>query len=424
MASDKSASRGRWRATRRFKGIVIVLVTLILLVGGAYAYTYNPFQPASNPFTTIANGMKPLGVTNILLVGNNARNPVTPLDIGTQGGGQADIMILVHIDPKAKEVTLISIPRDLLFAMPNENNPIPKIKTSFFIGATQKPNEAAQMTVAAVEKFTGMPIQYWVVTDFQGFEDAINAVGGVRVDVPGRIYDPLHSQANLYPGWQTLDGAQALAFVRVRQNTVSSAGSNDFVRDDDQAVVLSALKDKLLNKKSDLSHIGPLIQTWTKDVRTNMSYDTLVKVAMAVQGDKMQHMNLAGPKDSMLLADAPAPGLNRQGVITGAYYDVVNPAQVYRILRPYGSTGSWTGYTLPSPVTVTVDVNAPASVAAELRRAGFSVTEIGSGTGSRIIVSYPPGQMTWGMAVGQALGSGDELVQPGTNPSAVVVTAP
>jgi len=111
-------------------------------------------------------------------------------------------------------------------------------------------------------------------------------------------------------------------------------------------------------------------------------------------------------------------------VITGAYYDVVNPAQVYRILRPYGSTGSWTGYTLPSPVTVTVDVNAPASVAAELRRAGFSVTEIGSGTGSRIIVSYPPGQMTWGMAVGQALGSGDELVQPGTNPSAVVVTAP
>lgn len=413
----------RRRAGKRFWTIVIGAVVLTAAVVGAYLYTHNPYgnQGAVNDFVS---SFKPLGPTNVLLIGNNARNPATPLSIGSGGGGQADIMMLAHIDPKKKQVTLISIPRDLLFAQPNYNDPVPKIKTMFFIGARENPNQAAQLTVQAVEKFTGMPINYWVVTDFQGFVDAINAVGGVYVDVPGRIKELQHSHANLYPGWQTLNGQQALSLVRVRQNTASAAGSNDFMRDNYQAMILGALKNKLLDKKNDLAHLPALVTTWSKDVVTNMSYATLVKVASAVHGLTMTHINLANVGDSMLVGSAPAPGLNQENYITGAFYDIVDPAQVYQTLKPYGSTGVWTGWTLPDPSTVPVVMDASQVYVDKVKAAGFQVTTQGSGTGSAVIVSYPPGKMTWGLSVGRALATGESHIEVGTDPNAVVVTAP
>lgn len=415
--------RSKRRPGKRFWGIVIGVAVVLALGAAAWAYTQNPYNTSKNPITNVVDSFKPIGPTNILLIGNNARNPKTPLSIGT-GGGQADIMMIAHIDPKKKTVTLISIPRDLLFAMPQYNNPVPKIKGFFFIGARETPNRAAQLTVQAVEKFTGMPITYWVVTDFQGFVDAVNAVGGVYVDVPGRIYEPEHSHANLYPGWQTLNGTQALSFVRVRQNTASSAGTSDFQRDNYQATVLEALKTKLLDKKNDITHLPGLIATWEKDVVTNMSPATLVRLARAVSGTKMTHINLATISDSMLVGTAPAPGINAENAITGAFYDIVDPSQVYATLKKYGSTGVWTGWTLPSPATVPVRIDAGAVWVQKLKTAGYPVTVTGKGVGTVVYVYYPPGKMTWGLAVGRTLGTGEAHVEVGTNPNAVVVEMP
>lgn len=360
---------------------------------------------------------------NILLIGNNARNPKTPLDIGT-GGGQADIMIVAHIDPKTHQVALISIPRDALVAMPQYNNPIPKLKTFFFIGAQQQPNQAAQLTVQAVEQFTGMHIDHYVVTDFQGFADAIDAIGGVRLDVPGRIYDPAHSGADFYPGMQTMDGQQALAYIRVRQNTASSYQVNDLQRDNAQAQLLLALKDKLLKTGNDVIHLPALINTWYKDVVTDMSTNDLIQFAEAVRGAKMTHINLFNVGDSMQIASAPAPGLNQENYITGAYYDVIDPAQVTKILTPYGSTGASTGITMPDPSQIQVDVYGSQAVVTQLQNAGFKVTLEGSGGTYPDQIDYPSGQMAAGLMVGRALATGNSIVQPGSNSSAVVVYAP
>lgn len=412
--------RNKKRRRRSFVGVFIVLL-LAVMIGGAVAYIRYPLVGTSfpNPLTLFQS----LGPTNILLIGNNARNPKGPLDIG-DGGGQADIMMLAHIEPKQHRVILISIPRDMLFAMPQYNVPIPKIKTLFFIGAQMQPNQAAQLTVAGVEKFTGMPINYWIVTDFQGFSDAIDAVGGVRVDVPGRIYDPAHSGANLYAGWQVLNGQQALAYIRVRQNIASSVETNDFERDNAQAQVLEALQQKLLNKESDLAHIGPLINTWYKDVATNMSIEDLLKVASAVHGAKVTHINLANVGDSMDVFDATVQGINQQSQITGAYYDIIDPAQVTKKLKPYGSQGAWTGVALPKTETIPVDVYASSSYVDELQQAGYQVTVLGGSSGnSQVQIDYPPGELAWGLQVGRTLATGNSIVQEGTG-NAVVVYGP
>ncbi len=354
------------------------------------------------------------GVRNILLIGNNARNATGPLSLGT-AGGQADVLMIVHIDPARRQVVLISIPRNVLVAFPRWRDPIPKIKGAFFLGAQEHPSQGPQLAMTAVSRLTGIPLHHYVVADFRGFEDAINAVGGVRVDVPGRIYDPLHSHANFYAGWQTMNGKQALEWIRVRQNEAGNGYRvNDFQRMQAQAQLLQALKAKLLNPAVDVHHLLPLLDTWKRDVASNLSPLQLTRLAVQGRGYRVVHLTLGSIRDSMLLASAPLPGANATNFITGSYYDVLNPTHIHAELAPYGSTGSSTGVPpLPSPGQVPVQVDGSASYAHLLRSAGFPV-RWRPGAASALTVLYPPGHMPWGWAVARAIGAGNEVVAPGS----------
>ncbi|PWI56954.1 LCP family protein [Sulfoacidibacillus thermotolerans] len=423
----RTADKARRKKRRRIATLVGAGVAAILL-GTALAAVYTSVKNPSggNPFEHVVTALMGAPQENILLIGNNARDPAGPLDLGT-GGGQADILMIAHVEPKHHKVVLISIPRNVLFAQPQFNNPIPKIKSLFFIGAQMHPNQAAQLSVQAVEQLTGMKINHWVVTDFNGFEDAVNAVGGVRVDVPGRLYDPLHSHANLYPGWQTLNGQQALAYIRIRQNEASSTVRvNDFQRMDAEAQVLEALKEKLLSPGTDITSIGGLMNTWKKDIATDMSTSDLIALAADLPGAKVVHVTLGNLGDSMQIASAPLPGINQENYITGAYYDVLNPQHIYQMLKPYGSTGSSLGLPpLPAPSQIPVQVYGSQAVVNELKSAGYPVTWMGPGNGTYPVqIMYPSGDIEWGFQVGRTLATGNGIVEPGSpNPNAVVVYA-
>ncbi|MCY0876266.1 MAG: LCP family protein [Firmicutes bacterium] len=429
MASKKKEKKPLTRKQRRRRALYIgvPIAAIVIGVGVGFAMGGSLVQGIPSALlSTLTHHDTLTQPENILLIGNNARNPAGPLDLSSdgEGGGQADIMMIAHIDPIKHQVVLISLPRDAMFAMPQYNNPIPKLKTFFFIGAQLQPNQAAQLTVQAAEKFTGMQISHWIVTDFQGFSDAINAVGGVRIYVPARITDPLHSGANFYPGWQTINGQEALAYIRVRQNTASDVAVNDYQRDDDQAQVLLALKNKLLDTGNDFMNLGKLISAWNKDVATDMNDSQLLAAARAARGAKMIHINLGTVGDSMDVASAPAPGLNQENYITGAFYDIIDPAKVTKKLKPYGSTGAWTGITLPPPSQIPVQFYGSQATFQELQQAGYQVTYMGSGGTYPAEIDYPAGDMAWGLQVGRTLATGNSLVQPGSNSSAVVVYAP
>ncbi len=424
-------SVGKKVKSRRRRKIVAGVSAAIgaVVIGTAIAAVYAAIKSPGGHgfFGSIIQPIIGAPQENILLIGNNARNPAGPLDLGS-GGGQADILMVVHIDPVKHQVVLISIPRNVLFAQPQFNNPIPKIKSLFFIGAQMQPNQAAQLSVQAVSQLTGLPINHWIVTDFQGFQDAINAVGGIRVDVPGRLYDPGYSGANLYPGWQTLNGQQALAYIRIRQNQASSTiRVNDFQRMNAEAQVLQALKTKLLSPGTDISSIGGLIATWKKDIATDMNTSDLIALAADLPGAKVTHITLGNIGDSMQLASAPLSGVNQENYITGAYYDVLNPAHIQQMLKPYGSTGSATGLqALPAPSTIPVQVYGSSDVVSKLQAAGFQVTSLGAGNGTYPVqIMYPAGDIAWGWQVARTLATGNGIVEPGSpNPNAVVVYAP
>jgi LCP family protein required for cell wall assembly len=334
--------------------------------------------------------------------------------------------MLVHIDPQKHKVTLISIPRDLLIALPQWRDPVPKIKETLFLGLGEGPAQGPELAMQVVSHFTGMPVKAYVATDFQGFIDAVDAVGCVNIDIPYAIYDPLHSGADFQPGVHCLSGPWVLAFIRVRQNTVNSYRTTDFQRMGAEAQVLFALKDKLLHNPVQAAlHLPALVSTWRKDVATNLSNSQLLSLGLTLAHSHVQHITLGSIGDSMDLASMPLPGINVENQIAGAYYDVLNPLDVTKVLKPYGSTGAWTGLPpFPAPKDVPVAVEGSAAYVALLQKAGFPVTQTSTTSpSSRLTVVFPNGQPAAGFAVARALAAANEFVTPGPV-SEVTVYAP
>lgn len=382
-----------------------------LVVAGAAAAT-GAQRPGSTPLwkpvarsigKALATGSRS---TNVLLIGNNARNAASPL-----APGQADILMVAHVDPAKNVVTLVSIPRNVLFAYPRWRDPIPKIKSAFFLGAQVAPAQGPRMAMAAVSRLTGLKIRHYIVTDFQGFVDAVNAVGGVKIDVPARLYDPANSGANFQPGVQRLDGQQALAYVRIRQNQAADgARVNDFQRMNAEAQVLSAIKAEVLEPARAAASLPRLLSVWSRDVRTNLSTHALVGLALEVASMHVKHLTLGSIADSMQLGPESIPGVNAEGAIEGAYYDVLSPAHIVRELAPLGSRGAATGLPpLPSPASVEVIAQCAATWTQRLVAAGFQVHP-GAVRGGALTVWAPAGALPQAWAVARALGAGNEAV--------------
>jgi len=360
------------------------------------------------------------GPINVLLIGNNARNAANPLSLGT-AAGQADILIVAHIDPDLHKVSLISIPRDTLVAMPDYKEPIPKIKSSFELGLQQSPEEGPKQAVKYVSKLTGLKVDYYIVTDFKGFADAIDAVGGIQLNIPGRLYDPEHSQANFQPGLQTLNGEKALANI---------AGNNyrkdDFQRQDAELEILNLLKTKLLTYGMNFSQIEKLEETWQHDVATNIPTPMLIGMGLEASGSSVNLIRLGSIKDSMDITYTPFEGINKEGYLWGAYYDVLDPKEISKTLKPYESIGASTGLPpIPDPETVTINVYGSQSVLNGLQNTKFNTRWIGPDYGgSQMKIYYPQGEIMAALSVARTLGTGDELVSPSQTVSVITVFSP
>lgn len=356
--------------------------------------------------TTVARVLQGGREENILLIGNNARHANTPL-----APGQADLLYVLHFDPTKHQLVIISIPRDTMVAYPGWNDPIPKIKSALLMGG---PN----MEMQYVSKLTGLPVDGYIEADFAGFAAAINAVGGVYVNIPGRILDPTFSGANFYPGYQHLDGTQALAYVRVRQNQAGDGlRVNSFQRQDAGVQVMEALKKQVLSHES-LGELTHLISVLGADFASNLTTTHLVGLLAAVDHATIHSIGIGHLQDTMVITTTAIPGVNSTGQITGAYYDILDPGEIEATLRPYGAVNPVTGLApLPSPSSLSVAVSDNAmglSYATALRRAGVHVTTGAPASSGQVVISYPSGALPAAEVVGRLTGNTNEIVTEGS----------
>lgn len=143
---------------------------------------------------------------------------------GSVFDGRADAIQLVVVDEAHTHVSIVSIPRDSYVPVRGLG------RTKINAMLTRGPENA----VGTVEDLTGLDVDDWIVTSFNGFINTVTAFGGVNVNVEQRLYDPQGAHSDLQPGEQELGGRQALAYSRDRK----SRSNGDFGRTAAQARML------------------------------------------------------------------------------------------------------------------------------------------------------------------------------------------
>ncbi len=360
---------------------------------------------------------------NILIIANNARGvkATDPLGLGS-AAGQADVILLAHISPGDHAIYAITIPRDTLVAQPRWHDPVPKIKTLFFIGDQETPPRGPRYLAQAASALTGLPIDGYIVANFAGFREAIDLVGGLTIDVKARLYDPQNSGADFQPGLQHMNGTRVLAFIRVRQNQAGNRYRiNDFQRMQAEVVVLGLLRNKLLNPATAATLLPNFVARMKHDVATNLSQERLVRIGIAMAGAPVYQVPLGSIGDSMVLASADVPKANAENRIDGGYYVVLDPGEVCRHLVAFGASNCTTGFgTLPTPGDIAITLYGTRHLALHLNHLGFTHVNIAGGPTGEDRVVYPAAAPRAGWQIARAVSRGNTLVEPGDVSSVVV----
>ncbi|OIV38609.1 hypothetical protein BIV57_04985 [Mangrovactinospora gilvigrisea] len=231
----------RWRWPRRIVKTLLVLVVVLVLIGiGTLVWAQTQLQHVDA--LADYSGRPAAGAgTNWLLVGSDSRDNLTAeqkqqYHTGSDQGRRTDTIIVLHTGSDG--TTLVSIPRDSWVTIPAYQGTAAhqsKINSAFGQGG-------APLLVRTVETATGLRMDHYAEIGFAGFVNIVDALGGVHICLTAPVKDS-KSGADLPVGCQTLDGQQALAFVRARYFDPTS----DFGRMKRQQQFLSALADRFLS---------------------------------------------------------------------------------------------------------------------------------------------------------------------------------
>ena len=249
------AKHRRARSGRPVLRAVAASAALVLLVlAGTLFLTYRHLEgniTVSDGFDKIVEPRPdevdvegPKDPLNILVLGSDTREGQT--DVQGQTPGLSDTTILLHLSADRERAYGVSIPRDLIVSRPDCEGPDGKLIAGESVAQW---NEAYALggeacTIAQFEEMAKLRVNHFVVVDFNGFKDMVDALGGVPVCVPEEVNDPI-GKIYLPAGSYEVTGNQALNYVRVRHQ-ISDNG--DIGRMKRQQAFLAAMVNKAVSK--------------------------------------------------------------------------------------------------------------------------------------------------------------------------------
>ncbi len=246
----------------------------------------NPAQSAATPrpTTTIRPGDELPAVDTaitVLLMGSDQRP-------GETFPSRMDAIMVVRIDPQRQRIALLSLPRDLVVEIPGYG--WARINTATVYGAYAADQDNIPLMRATVSNLLGIPIDYVVRMDFMGFIGAVDAIGGITIEVEQELYDAAYptmdygyTTVHFLPGRQHMDGETALQYSRVRHM------DSDFDRmQRQQAVVLGVLERlRTQNALTQLQRIASVTTALRDYVQTDLPEERMINLAWA-----FRHMTL------------------------------------------------------------------------------------------------------------------------------------
>lgn len=280
VARYSERARQRQRAKRIRRTILFTLMGVLVAGVTACGLWFGKIVSKLNNGEIITSGL-----LSSLADSDVTRDPFYTLLLGTDGrpgdtSYRADSIILARVDPKAKQVTLISIPRDT------------KVE---YKGSTMKINAAhsydgAEGMVNAVNELCGVEISHYAEISFDGMKTLVDAVGGIDINATDGVDDPEAGPVTIEPGQQHMDGEAALTYCRARHQYADG----DYTRMRHQRQVIGALANAVLNNM-DITRLPGVIESLSDMVVTDLSVQDIVSLANAMRGmdtDNMWSANL------------------------------------------------------------------------------------------------------------------------------------
>jgi len=277
--SPRETKKKKFYKKRWFQAIALVII-LLLGVAGFFAWktgyilskiSGSKISPLASLLAGSSAPKTQEGRINILLLGMRGAND-------PHGGLLADSIIVLSLDTKNNRVALISVPRDLYVQIPGTSER-GKLNSVFAYGENGGKNQGMAKMEEMMGTITGLKIDHTVAINFQGFQQLIDAVGGVNITLKKSFYETKQfvegnecgGVFSLPAGLVHLDGAKALCYTRARDET------SDFDRSKRQQVVLKTLKDKMLSlgTLADFTKVNAILNAIGNNVKTDLAPDQM-----------------------------------------------------------------------------------------------------------------------------------------------------
>lgn len=301
------------KKSRLRKWLLSIFIIIVLAIAGWGTYLYAQYKGSIDDIQKSAKINKTRNVSNLIARGK----PFSILVLGTDVGelnrdrtGLTDSMMLVTVNPKTDKITMVSIPRDIVTAIPGYEDSFPqKLNAAYAFGGVGA-------TMQAVQNYLNVPVDSYALVNMKGLTTLVNKVGGVSVESPMDFQysqDTAHDYGpNLYrfhkgstkweysddngATWSTsktkLTGDAALAFSRMRYDDPQG----DYGRQQRQRLVMQALIKKSVNAETLLN--ASFVKSLSKYAQTDLSFNNIVKIAQkyrsAAKNQDSDHMQGTG----------------------------------------------------------------------------------------------------------------------------------
>ena len=263
--------------------LLVVSSFVIAVAGGSYLYFHQSVASVRAHTPDVVRAARSLDIpvahhaAIALVIGYDHRAGVE-----SNRPSLSDTLMLIRADPQTKTISLLSFPRDLdvpIYCGSSPSDSVGHVVTTDRINSAYS-RCGSKGTVLTVKHLTSLPINYLITVNFHGFKEVVDKLHGVWMDVDRRYYNKNTGSAydnyaniNLQPGYQRLDGQQALDFVRFRHT------DSDLYRLARQQEFVRAFKDQVAHSFS-FTQLPSLVSTITHNIEVGEG-------GHALQGDQV-----------------------------------------------------------------------------------------------------------------------------------------
>ncbi len=307
--AEKHTKHPKKRRKVRKKAIATILCVILILVVGGLAMAGMSIKPPSLENLSHDNSEqqdeREDGIYNVLVVGTD------------KVGLNTDTILVMSLDSVNNKANVMSIPRD---TMSNVSRSVKKINAAYAVGAKKGKGNIDNLK-KEVSYLLGFEVDNYVVVNLSAFEELIDAIGGVTIDVPRNMnyddpYQDLHIHIN--KGVQTLNGAQAVGFVRYR----SGYAEGDLGRVKAQQLFIEAVA-KQLSSASTITKLPKLAEIVLRNTDTDLTNGEMLWF-----GKKALEVDMSTDLQMFVL-----PGEAR--MVNRLSYYLPNEAEILEIVNQY-----------------------------------------------------------------------------------------